>query len=288
VNRIPRPPFTSAALSLFLAVLAQGLLPPANAQAGDDAPVLCFDFSKPGASIQPLHAPIAYSTPAHADTLDSGNLAEGGWGAARAQLQMPIALALELLRDHTTLKDPKDCDLDFKHQSQPGYLDFEKVEVTIHPFPLVNPSWQEEWAFSVPEGTAENPARVVISYQKTAGTSHIHKFCGNIVLTPVNAETTDIAIYEEADAYRRSPEAIAKGHLGTLRTLRERAIPILASRAQKASPQGVAIHTDARQPASSTPGAALQSPSQPTSQLSSQLSGPTTGSAPKATTSTRH
>lgn len=73
-------------------------------------------------------------------------------------------------------------------------------------------------------GHADHSREVLIAYQKTAGTGHIRHFCGNILLRSEGPIQTDFAVYEETDATRRSAEDIAHGHLGTLRTLRAKAL----------------------------------------------------------------
>lgn len=183
----------------------------------------CFDLAH-AQGVKPLSSPIAFSSPAQPDTLASGpNPQGGGWGAARAVLNMPISKALQLLRDQTTLKDPKDADLTIKNEAHPGLVDFEIVGITIHPFPLISLSWTEQWAYRVLQGDEKAPQEVLIAYQKISGTEHIRHFCGNIWLRPDGPDKTDFAVYEETDATRRSAEAIAQGHVGTLRTLRAKA-----------------------------------------------------------------
>jgi hypothetical protein len=184
---------------------------------------LCFDFSTPQ-GIKPLSSPIPFGTPARTDTTASGlNPQGGGWGAARALLEIPIAEALKLLRDQTTLKDPKASDLEISRETRPGLIDFQTVGITIHPFPLISIHWTEQWAYRITDGTEAAPREALIAYQKTSGTSHIRHFCGNIWLKAESPTQTDFAVYEETDATHREATDIAQGHLGTLRTLRAKA-----------------------------------------------------------------
>ncbi len=190
----------------------------------------CFDFSRPEA-IRPLHDPLAFSTPERPDTSASGPLTQagdsaGGWGAARAILDMPLARTLALLRDQSTLKDPKEAEFVVSHEARAGLLDFQGVRITIHPFPLLSLEWVEQWAYRLLEGGAQTPRSVLIAYQKTAGTTHIRRFCGNIWLKAAGPAQTDFAVYEETDATHRTAEDIARGHLGTIRTLRARATAV--------------------------------------------------------------
>ena len=194
------------------------------AQAG--APSQCFDLAR-AESIKPLSSPIPFSAASRPDTIASGpNPQGGGWGAARAVLAMPIGEVLRLLMDQTTLKDPKDAELAVRHESHPGLAEFESVDITIHPFPLISLHWTENWAYRVITGTPDAPREALIAYQKISGTDHIRHFCGNIWLKSEGAGKTDFAVYEETDATRRSAEAIAQGHLGTLRTLRAKATAV--------------------------------------------------------------
>jgi hypothetical protein len=228
--------FLTSTLAFLLPwALAGALVWPSPAWADDSASELCFDFAHPvQAPLQPAAA-FAAAKPVDpdSDAVVSGLRTEGGgWATARGRLSAPIGSVLAVLRDHTTLKDPKDCDLRFEHEKRDGWLDFENVEVTLHPFPLVSVSWKEQWGFKITEGTETVPKKVVISYQKTEGTNHIRHFCGNIVLTArPSKKDTDIAIYEETDATRRTPEAIAKGHEGTLRTIRAKLADLQANKA---------------------------------------------------------
>jgi hypothetical protein len=183
------------------------------------------------AGIRSLSSPIPFDKPTREDTTSSGpNPEGGGWGAARATLAMPIEQALRLLRDQTTLKDPKESELAVTRESRPGMIDFETVGITIHPFPLISIRWTEQWAYRVTQGSAEHPHDILIAYQKIAGTEHIRHFCGNIWLSAESPARTDFAVYEETDATRRSAEDIARGHLGTIRTLRAKAATRASSR----------------------------------------------------------
>lgn len=205
-------------------------LPPKSQPAAPpDAPLspegasLCFDFAT-ASGIKPLSAPIPFSSPARLDTTTSGlNPQGGGWGAARALLEIPISTTLRLLRNQTTLKDPKASDLEISHATRPGLVDLQNIDITIHPFPLISIHWTEQWAYRITDGTKDQPREVLIAYQKTSGTSHIRHFCGNIWLKVETPTQTDFAVYEETDATHREATDIAQGHLGTLRTLRAKA-----------------------------------------------------------------
>lgn len=204
----------SLAVSLLALALSPGI-----ASAQDTG---CFDLSS-GAGVKTLSKPIPFESPTRPDSIAFGTHPKGGgWGSARAVLSMPIVEALKQLRDQKTLKNPEESDVEVRHEKRPGLMDWQSVDITIHPFPLISIDWTEQWAYKVTHGTEAKPKEILIAYQKTAGTDHIRHFCGNIWLKAEGAKT-DFAVYEETNATRRSPEAIAKGHLGTIRTIREKA-----------------------------------------------------------------
>ena len=69
-------------------------------------------------------------------------------------------------------------------------------------------------------GTPAKPERLVVSYEKIEGTSHIEHLCGSMVLRKLGAGSTDVYLYEEAKATQRSPEDTLNGMRGTLEALR--------------------------------------------------------------------
>lgn len=179
----------------------------------------CFDFSKPVR--KPLRVEIARGKQGE-DVTDSGSLASGAvWGAARGIVKKPLKAVLASLLDPYTIKGPPDsAHLRIVEEKRPGFHAFKRITVEIRPFPFIHIEWDEEWAFVVTEGTEQEPLEVVFSYQKVAGTDHLKRLCGSIVLRPDGALGTDASFYEEVEASRRSREDTLKGHLGTLDTLR--------------------------------------------------------------------
>jgi hypothetical protein len=61
----------------------------------------------------------------------------------------------------------------------------------------------------------------VVSYQKIAGSGHIERQCGSYVLQARDDGTTDLSMYEEVKADRRSAEDTRDMHRGILRNLRQ-------------------------------------------------------------------
>ena len=78
--------------------------------------------------------------------------------------------------------------------------------------------WTEAWAFSLVEGTPQSPQRVVVSYQKVAGTGHIERECGSYVLQSREDGTTDLSLYEEVKAAGGSPRTPATCTAGSCGT----------------------------------------------------------------------
>jgi hypothetical protein len=94
-------------------------------------------------------------------------------------------------------------------------------KIVIKPVFFITIEWSEEWGFALKQGTVDKPEAIVISYQKTEGTSHIKHLCGNIYLQSLSATSTGVFIYEEVQADRRTSKDVLNGLTGTLRTLRE-------------------------------------------------------------------
>jgi len=178
----------------------------------------CFNFSQD--VNDPLHPPITIK--AKADATASGDAGERGyWGAARGVVDKPIQKIYAKLLDHYTIKDPAHSKLHVYEQPNPKFQDFHLVMVTVET-PMMDVSWEEQWAYKVLNGTKQDPKKVLISYQKTDGTKFVPHLCGSIVLEQLSATKTDVYLYEEINALgKRSSKDTVKGHLGTLATLRK-------------------------------------------------------------------
>lgn len=185
------------------------------------ASTTCFDFDrKVTASLGPE---IPASPSLDGESGQHGALPSGGsWAAVRGEVRKPIAEVLKGLYDPMITKGENVEKQDFVDLPSPDYLARHKISYKVNPFPLISIEWQEDWAYALTRGTRKEPEAVTISYQKTAGTSHIDRLCGNIVLRKKGPATTEVLLYEEAKATRRSPEDTERGLSGTLRTLRER------------------------------------------------------------------
>ena len=180
----------------------------------------CFDLR--GTVVEPLSPPIPL-VPGH-DSHVFGTHASGvGWAAGRAVLDVPIESVLTRLLDHRNVKDMTKTTLTTTVVDRPGYMAFHLVDVVVKLralFLKMSVPWTEAWAFSLVEGTPQAPRRIVVSYQKVAGTSHIKRQCGSYVLQARDDGTTDLSLYEEVKADRRKAEDTRNMHRGILRNLR--------------------------------------------------------------------
>jgi hypothetical protein len=203
-----------------VAGLVLPLLAPAGPVGAEERATTCFDLEQKVDA--PLRPPIPL-LPGRDHSLH-GTYPNGvHWASGRAVLEMPIRTAYERLLDHRNVKDMRKTTLSTTRVESPAYLERHLVEVVVTVRVLlrkVKVAWTEAWAYSLVEGTAEEPRRIVISYQKTAGTRHIRRLCGSYVLAARDDGTTDLALYDEVKASRRSAEDTRDMHAGILRNLR--------------------------------------------------------------------
>jgi hypothetical protein len=197
------------------------LLLPANAASAAELAGPCFDYRERIA--KPLQPPIEL-VPGR-DNHTFGRDPKGfDWAAGRAVLAMPIRTALDRLRDHRNLKDMKKTDLTVRvDDERPPHLALQWVDVVVTLralFVKMKILWTEAWAFTLVEGTRDEPQRIVASYQKVSGTRHIQHLCGSYVLQARDDGTTDISMYEEVKADRRSARDTSNMHRGILRNIR--------------------------------------------------------------------
>jgi hypothetical protein len=198
-------------------VIGLAAAPPVSA---DDPPPLCFDFD------QRIDTPLQPPLPLVEGraSVDFGTYPSGvDWASHRTVLDQPIGALHAKLLDHRNVKDMAKTTLKTTELERPGYLQFHMVDVVVSIRSLLvrmKVAWTEAWAYCLVEGTAEEPRKIVISYQKVAGTKHIRRQCGSYVLTARDDGTTDLSMYEEVKASRRSAKDTRDMHLGILRNLR--------------------------------------------------------------------
>jgi hypothetical protein len=145
------------------------------------------------------------------------------WAAARVILEMPVEETYARLLDHRNVKDMKKTTLTTTVLDRPDYIAFHRVDVVVRlRFLMLKKDlpWTEEWAYSLTEGTERAPRQIVVSYQKVAGTTHIKRQCGSYVLEARDGATTDLSLYEEIKAARRSARDTRDMHRGIIRNLR--------------------------------------------------------------------
>ena len=221
---LPSPASGLAASSLTALLLPAGLLaaPPAG-PSRDARP--CFALQD-GVS-EPLGPFLPRRDGDHAEW---GTYPDGrAWASTRARVELPLAIVLAKLRDHRNLKDMSRTRLVTRPQVRAGYLDAREVdvEVTLRAlFVKLRVAWTEEWGYRVLAGSATEPEAALAVYQKVAGSSHLAHQCGSYLLTPAGPRATDLTLYEEVKARRRSAEDTRDMQRGILRNLREDRWPL--------------------------------------------------------------
>src|SRR5688572_21486713 len=157
---------------VFLGVM-MGLAATSSVPAADAAET-CFDFSQK--VVQPLTVPIPLV--AGIDNHVFGTYPTGiGWASARVVVGMPVEATYTHLLDHRNVKDMSRMTLSTTVLDRPGYMAFHNVEVVLTLralFLKMELPWTEQWAYSLIDGSAQAPRRIVVSYQKLAGgTRHV-------------------------------------------------------------------------------------------------------------------
>ncbi len=174
----------------------------------------CFDWNDAKALTSPLKEPL---TPGQEQF--GQRPAGGGWGAVAALVPVPVARVLQDLRRHDSTKTSDIAEFKIRPLPAQGLLERHEAAFTVKPFLFITVEWVERWGFALVQGTPAAPQKVVASYEKVEGTSHIKHLCGSIVIQARDAAHTEIFLFEEADASRRSPEDTLKGLKDTVRAL---------------------------------------------------------------------
>lgn len=201
--------------------LAAGPLPsaPQSSPLAPSGP--CFDLTL--GFDAPLREPVRLQ--AGSDYSEHGTRPDGvDWAATRAVVELPIERLLDKLLDPRNLKAMEKTRLVIRDREHSGYLALRRIEVDVRVKALFvgfDLSWTEEWAWRLLEGRPGAPERVLANYQKVEGTSHIRHQCGSYLLQKLDADRTDLFLYEEIDAKRRSAKDTRNMHRGILRNIRE-------------------------------------------------------------------
>jgi hypothetical protein len=176
----------------------------------------CFHLE--GVVSQPLEKELVAGP---GDTQDSGKKGDGRvWARRTGKVGRPIERVLKFLLDPEHWKDPQVDELTVKRVAPGPNLAHLFVHSLVKPFPLVTVEWTDEWAYSLVGGTREAPEKVVISYQKVDGTSHITHFCGSMVLTKLDDTITEVFQYEESKITGRDEADQIEGLANLLKLLR--------------------------------------------------------------------
>ncbi len=202
---------------LALAVVLAAASAVSAADVGDGP---CFDFTRK--VVEPLRPAIPL-IPGRDNHVFGTSPAGVAWASGRVVVDKPVAAVYANLLDHRCVKDMTKTTIATTVVDRPDYMAFHlvKIVVTLRALLLkMEVPWTEAWAFSLVEGTAEAPRRIVASYQKVAGTDHIKRQCGSYVLQAREDGTTDLSLYEEVKADRRSARDTRDMHRGIVRNLR--------------------------------------------------------------------
>jgi hypothetical protein len=182
------------------------------ANASEDQVDPCFDFSKE--ITKSLRVRVYPGTSASGNGSGSRH-----WAATRDYVSQPLSVLLNDLLNHRSTKGGSISRMRILPMDDHKFWARQIAEYEVDPFPFVTLSWEENWGFSLLKGGSEAPESVLVSFEKTAGTSYIQHLCGNIWLEKANPTLTDVYIYEEVEATRRTIQDTLSGIQGTLRSL---------------------------------------------------------------------
>jgi len=193
----------------------------APAAAGAPASGPCFDVER--GFDAPLREPLERD--GEGDRSEFGTRPDGiDWAATRAVVDLPLRALLGKLLDARNLKAMEKTRLVIRERVHPDYLALRRIDVTVRVKALFvgfDVGWTEEWAWRLLEGSRDRPVAVLGNYQKVEGTGHIRHQCGSYLLRRLDAGRTDLFLYEEIDAKRRSAKDTRDMQRGILRNIRE-------------------------------------------------------------------
>lgn len=168
----------------------------------------CFTLEKPRTFLGPIAADDQFLT---GDNRDGGKLAAPGvhWASTTHTHSVGQNALIERLSDPFSIKDPKTqkvtVKLAEKDPKQPSLERFESRTIGMNPVFFVHIEWIEEWFFD-----RLTPKKMLISYQKRSGTSHMRHFCGNILIEELGPSMARLSMYEELDAdYRKAADVLS-------------------------------------------------------------------------------
>jgi hypothetical protein len=182
---------------------------------------LCFDLNRANTKLL-KPAPATYPE-IGMETESFGSDPKTGydWAMASGRVKKPVSEILKRLLDPMLTRDADITQVSVTSSPVPGTLQKNHVQIRVKPVFFLTLEWEEDWLYTLKKGSREKPIEVLISYQKTNGTSHIQHFCGNILIQKITPEWSGVYLTEEIKADRRSAEDVYRGLMGTLRTIRE-------------------------------------------------------------------
>ena len=181
----------------------------------DENSITCFDLSKK--ITKPLLENISFKK----NEEGHPSYEKDTIGATEGTVSKSISSIYKLLIDHNTTKSSSVDEMSVEEKQDANNLARHLVKFKVFPFPFVTIEWTEDWAYTLLEGTKEAPIKILITYQKIEGTSHIGKLCGSIVLKKVSENETHLTLIEDAKASRRDSKDTVEGLVGTIKTLRD-------------------------------------------------------------------
>ena len=182
----------------------------------------CFDFTN---KIDQVLRPSLSALPSASQGLLNITDGKDGvfWGTLTGDVHLPVRNVYFLLSDHNNTKSSRVEKMNVSEDMDPHFLLRQKVHFEVDPFPFVSVEWDEQWAFTLLGGTPDKPTKMLISYEKTDGTSHIRHLCGSILLTQIDPLNTRVLLYEEVQATNQSQGDTVSGLKGKLKTLQSHA-----------------------------------------------------------------
>lgn len=140
-----------------------------------------------------------------------GGEGQAVYAALRAIIERPMPQIQAVLWEPANLKNLEKTRL--KVESVQPTL--KKVAIELRPILWLKLLWNETWELA----EIKPGSQVRISYRKIDGDDRIRHFCGWMELERVDEKSTQVTLYEEIDAPRRSSEDVLGGHIGTVRRI---------------------------------------------------------------------
>jgi hypothetical protein len=169
----------------------------------------CFENSTspfpPG--LEPLAENVAVRRPARpGDPFPEGvSIVTGtnemySWGHMRGFIHAPAADCWAAVHDPIVIADRRQTDEQVVTLgTEPEYEWSFEIHYVVHD--LIDVDWDERFRFATIEGTPEAPKLGFVRSQKVRGLNVIHLIEGQIVVTPVDGQTCELAVIRHLDAY---------------------------------------------------------------------------------------